>query len=689
MGDPLRTRRDAFARWDLLRAAEQADRCLARHAGDRPELAPRVAAWRRTLQHLPQAARETEVRFAVVGAVKSGKSTLVNALLGEDVLPRGSGILTAQVTEVRGGPRPRVELLWKSRPEVDREFAALLTALGCPGHWEAGDDAHRQRAREVLEGRRAAPTPEGLHLESILRGLPRIWPLLGVEPRRDLRPGLGELAGFAARDEVAVFLRRLAVEVPIADLPEGLILLDCQGADAWHGAHSRDVDEALARAHGVLYVISSRVGLREADFRLLEALRGYGLLELTRFVLNRDLSGGEALDRVEDAVRDRLGRMGWAGPLWSFSALQALLERRLLIDPDAVPPAERRLAETWDDGTGDAQASRERFAAFREALWTEAARDREGWVLRRGRAELRRVLVEAAREIRAGSLERAARESDQADRILAWAEARMRAAAQQGRARVEQQVETLFAARRSPQRRLWERAVAGIDPDPASAWSEAGGDPAAAAAVIGERLRRRAAALLSESEPVRVNAVRNLALEVRGELARRGEALALEAERRLQGAGLEGPPPPDRARLSREITVTRPIPLFRSCLAEHRAGGDTPAGRVAQRGMHALGALGARLTRHLRGAEGLVRAQARAQGRLLLHRLRREWDGYRQTLVAGCLGPHVDEAAAQVYGCLASWVLLRRAGASPEGVEGVLASLERTGEAAPKPRPPG
>ncbi len=49
---------------------------------------------------------EDTCRLAMVGAVKSGKSTMINALVGQDLLRRGAGILTAMITRVQPGPEP-------------------------------------------------------------------------------------------------------------------------------------------------------------------------------------------------------------------------------------------------------------------------------------------------------------------------------------------------------------------------------------------------------------------------------------------------------------------------------------------------------------------------------------------------------------------------------------------------------
>ncbi len=48
------------------------------------------------------------LRVLVAGEAKRGKSTLVNALLGRDLLPTGVVPLTAVVTSVRHGPAERL-----------------------------------------------------------------------------------------------------------------------------------------------------------------------------------------------------------------------------------------------------------------------------------------------------------------------------------------------------------------------------------------------------------------------------------------------------------------------------------------------------------------------------------------------------------------------------------------------------
>ncbi len=636
MTDPIRNRRDARTRAELLASVEEADRHLAAEAARRPELAPRIRGWRAALARIPEAVRRSEARVAFVGAVKSGKSTLVNALLGEDLLPRGSGILTAQVTEVTRAAEAGLHLVWRSRDEINETFRAHLEALGAPGRWDLWSPADRERAARVLGAWGASPHRAAA--TALLRGAENAGARAGSTRREEHLPGAPGLWDRVARDEVAAFLAGVRVLTPAPDLPEGVVLLDCPGADAWNAAHGREVDEAVLSAHALVYVISSRVGLREADVRFLEALKGYGLLGLTRFVLNVDLGeirGRDDLRRVRGATAAALRELGAEAPVVTVSALLGLLDARMLLDPGGVAPGERRLREAWESAAPGLTAElRDAFGSFRAGLWAEARTERDRIVLTRARADLRRVLVSAGRELAAGGgpaagTARAAWRADTADSLLAWMHRRMEAAAEQARDGVRSGLARGFRGRRAPQRRAWADRVRRLDPAPdRSVWEQAEG-------------------ILASTEPLRVNAVRNLALEARGALARAGEAVAAEAARTLAEAGVDPGEPPLRGALAREITATRRIPLFRG-----RAGGGegeaTILGRIIRGAGHGL-------RRRLAGRPG----SPAARRALLQARLARAWDAYLDEVLEQCLLPHVEEAAAQVYDCLAAWVLSR------------------------------
>ena len=65
------------------------------------------------------------LRVLVAGEAKRGKSTLINALLGRDVLPSGVTPLTAVATTVRYGDDSRVEVVFRDGHEEKHPLGAL------------------------------------------------------------------------------------------------------------------------------------------------------------------------------------------------------------------------------------------------------------------------------------------------------------------------------------------------------------------------------------------------------------------------------------------------------------------------------------------------------------------------------------------------------------------------------------
>jgi small GTP-binding protein len=91
---------------------------------------------------------ENRVRVAVLGEIKQGKSTLVNALVGDDLLPTGVTPTTGAIAVVRDGPAPGAYLV--AGPEDGRDVI---------------DEA---RFRALATGKERAP--EGKHIEVVVAG---------------------------------------------------------------------------------------------------------------------------------------------------------------------------------------------------------------------------------------------------------------------------------------------------------------------------------------------------------------------------------------------------------------------------------------------------------------------------------------------------------------------------------------
>ena len=72
------------------------------------------------------------LRVAIAGKVKAGKSTLLNALVGEQVAPTDAGECTRVVTWYRDGPSPRITV----QPTDARADRRCRCAAGT-GRWSS------------------------------------------------------------------------------------------------------------------------------------------------------------------------------------------------------------------------------------------------------------------------------------------------------------------------------------------------------------------------------------------------------------------------------------------------------------------------------------------------------------------------------------------------------------------------
>ena len=78
--------------------------------------------WEKTCESLPGQLAENTIRVAIVGTIKSGKSTFLNSIFKGEYVKRGAGVITSIVTRVRNAKRLRAKLFFKSWDEVNAEM---------------------------------------------------------------------------------------------------------------------------------------------------------------------------------------------------------------------------------------------------------------------------------------------------------------------------------------------------------------------------------------------------------------------------------------------------------------------------------------------------------------------------------------------------------------------------------------
>ncbi|MCW7754718.1 dynamin family protein [Desulfobotulus sp. H1] len=385
---------------DLLDLAVEYEENDDIHSGSGP-------SWQRDTKEIMRQFREETLKVAVVGTIKSGKSTLVNAWLGGDILKRGAGVVTSIVTRVRRGEKLRAEVRFKGWDEVNADIEGSLALFPASG-WrqvEARFDIRRDRDREDLRvalqtlGTDQLVTEDArnihsVYLSSYLEGYDSVKAFITTDTPAAVfeESCFSDYQMFVADEVLAAYVRDILITVDDLSMPDGIELADCQGSDAPNPLHIAQVQDYLFQAHLVLYVISSRTGLRQADLRFLNMIRRMGILDSVVFVLNTDF--GEHADeedvlRVVEKVSSELGFLCPGVHLNVFSALYRLL--KTLEGQGELPEKERLRLAQWEADPSMVKESIRAFEHFNASLSARMTHERAQLLLMNQAARLRQI----------------------------------------------------------------------------------------------------------------------------------------------------------------------------------------------------------------------------------------------------------------------------------------------------------
>jgi hypothetical protein len=377
---------------DLERWLDQLQKAIEQLANSQLFDPEQISRWREHLSYAHRSLQDVPLRIAVVGAVKSGKSTLINSLVACDLLKRGAGITTAFITRIITNDRWGGWVEFKAWPQVNREINELaqLLAVESAGGTEAPlldlrDQSDRRRLsqiRDVLRTQLAVSTasmnPHLLLLNAYLQGYPKVQSRLAETVARialadqDLR----EHQDYVGQEAQAVYLQDIELHLPVAWLGNHLEITDCQGSDSPNPVHFAALQNHLLQSHLIVYLISGRTGLREADHRLLNFIKSLRMLSSTLLVLNIDLDWHPNSDDLNHFCLRVESELSWftsSPQLFAFSALYHLIEQ---LGDQATTP-ERRRMEAWREGTPWPGVTEAGCSAFRKALTAQVDRHRQ------------------------------------------------------------------------------------------------------------------------------------------------------------------------------------------------------------------------------------------------------------------------------------------------------------------------
>jgi GTPase SAR1 family protein len=295
--------------------------------------------WEKTCQGLPDQMAEDIMRVAVVGPIKSGKSTFLNSMLKGDYLKRGAGVVTSIVTRVRSGDRLSAHLYFKSWDEVNAEMEQALVLFPSL-EWrknKSNFDIRSENERDQIQQALKSLSSEQLisHdtrnlnnvlLTSYIKGYDRVYDILSSDDttRRYEETTFAEHKRFVGNEDLAVYLKDVQLQIPSAGTNQNIEIADCQGSDSSNPMHLAMIQDYLLLTHLIVYVISSRTGLRQADIQFLSMIKKMGILDNILFVVNCDFSEHDSMEELEilvNKVKDELALIKPDPEMYTFSAL--------------------------------------------------------------------------------------------------------------------------------------------------------------------------------------------------------------------------------------------------------------------------------------------------------------------------------------------------------------------------------
>jgi hypothetical protein len=358
-----------------------------------------LEAWKATTNTVQRQLAEEMIRVAVVGSIKSGKSTLVNALFGGDYLKRGAGVVTSIVTKIRPGTSMKAKLEFKTWEDVNTDMnQALILFSASPHESEDGQfDINRKEDRERLQkdvsgwnaGRLIAEDardPNSVLLLEYLKGYERIKNLVSFEPKTHVfeEEAFHRQKEFVGEESLAVYLKDIVLTLlPPEGFGENIEIADCQGSDSPNPLHLTMIQDYLLSAHLIIYVLSSRTGLRQSDIKFLNIIKKMGLLKNIFFVVNCDLSEHDNLTgmkKLVDRAQDELGMIVSEPQVFAFSALYNLF-KDLAQKKDGLPRKDLLRLEQWREEADMVAFSEQGTDGFMRAVVQKISEDRSRLLL--------------------------------------------------------------------------------------------------------------------------------------------------------------------------------------------------------------------------------------------------------------------------------------------------------------------
>ncbi len=302
--------------------------------------------YRQICQSIPHQIKSGGLKVAVIGVIKSGKSTFINSFVKKEVVKRGAGVMTAITTRIQKGKKNNALLYFKSWDDINLQLRSALECFPDEGESDTTGvdiqqfDIRRKKDRLFLKTVHESIMTdisiggeeiriEQQYMSHALNGFNACKDLVGADEtcHEFSSKKFNTHKKFTANPDHAFYMKDVCLELYGNALDSNLEIADCQGADSTDPSQLSKVLNYIENANLIVYCISSRTGLRQSDMVLLNRIKRIGLLDQLIFINNCDLSEHENLEdlqRIENTILKELSALNIQPRLFSFSTLYNL-----------------------------------------------------------------------------------------------------------------------------------------------------------------------------------------------------------------------------------------------------------------------------------------------------------------------------------------------------------------------------
>jgi GTPase SAR1 family protein len=351
--------------------------------------------WEKTCASLDRQLTEEVVRVAVVGPIKSGKSTLINSILRGDFLKRGAGVVTSIVTRIRSGQRLKARLYFKTWQEINADMEQALVLFPSLNRrsevmkFDVRQENERRELRQALKSLDSGQLIKGdtrsintVVLTLYLKGYDAVSDIISADTIREFKDDrFADHKEFVGKEELAVYLKDVQLEICSSGLEADIELADCQGSDSSNPLHLAMIQDYLLLTHLIVYVISSRTGLRQADIKFLTMIKKIGILDNVLFVINCDFSEHESIADLNGLIRKVQEELAMITPkpdIYAFSALFNLFSAQA----DTLSAKDRTRLNNWDADRDLVSFSGRETGRFESVFYDKLTRRRNTLLLK-------------------------------------------------------------------------------------------------------------------------------------------------------------------------------------------------------------------------------------------------------------------------------------------------------------------